>query len=73
MSRFELPQPERGDRYVFVIVKGLNRYVFSFDDYSKQECLRRAGQFAGDPDLSFTWYDAAVLTQKVKAIPERTT
>jgi hypothetical protein len=28
------------------------------------------GQYAADKDLSFTWYDAAVLSQKVRRLKE---
>jgi hypothetical protein len=28
--------------------------------------LRVLGRFASNPELSFTWYDAAVLSQKVR-------
>lgn len=72
MSRFELPQLERGDRYAIVIEKGSERYVFLFDDDSKEECLRRAAKFANDPSLSFTWYDAVLVTRKMKSIREQT-
>jgi hypothetical protein len=30
--------------------------------------LQTLGKYAGDPDLSFSWYDAAVLSQKVRKL-----
>lgn len=51
---------------VLAIVKGEERYVFLYDDDSRQECLRTLGRFASTPDLSFTWYDAAILSQKIR-------
>lgn len=51
---------------VLALVKGVERYIFLYDDESRAETLRCLGRFASNPDLSFTWYDAAVLSQKVR-------
>ena len=51
---------------VLALVKGEEKYIFLFDDSRRSETLRMLGRFAADPDLSFTWYDAAVLGQKVR-------
>jgi hypothetical protein len=51
---------------ILVFVKGTERYVFVFSDASRAETLRTFGRFASDPGLSFTWYDAAVLSAKVR-------
>jgi hypothetical protein len=40
--------------------------VFLYDDASRAETLRVLGRYASDPELSFTWYDAAVLSQKIR-------
>ncbi len=53
-------------------MKGEERYVFLFDDAHKAEVLRTLGRFASNPELSFTWYDAAVLSQKVRQEPAKT-
>ena len=50
---------------VLALVKGNERYVFLFDDSQRDEVLRTLGRFASNPDLSFTWYDCAILAQKV--------
>lgn len=42
------------------------RYVFLYDDEHRAECLRVFGRFASDPELSFTWYDAAALSQRLR-------
>ena len=55
-----------GEVNIVAIVKGEERYVFMFDDDSRSETLRKLGQYASNPDLSFSWYDAAVLSQKVR-------
>jgi hypothetical protein len=51
---------------VLALVKGEERYVFLYNDESRAETLRTLGRFASNPELSFTWYDAAVLSQKVR-------
>ena len=51
---------------VLALVKGAERYVFLYDDASRAEALRVLGRFASNPELSFTWYDAAVLSQKIR-------
>ena len=32
----------------------------------KHQALRALGRHASNPELSFTWYDAAVLSQKIR-------
>ena len=54
------------DINVLALVKGSERYVFLYDDSSRAETLRVLGRYASNPDLSFTWYDAAVLSQKIR-------
>ncbi len=51
---------------VLALIKGSERYVFLYDDASRCEVLRTLGRFASNPELSFTWYDAAVLSQKIR-------
>ena len=58
------------DINVLALVKGEERYVFLFDDKHRSETLRMLGRYASNPELSFTWYDAAVLSQKVRAISQ---
>ena len=54
------------DINVLALVKGPERYIFLFDDAHRAETLRVLGRFASNPELSFTWYDAAVLSQKIR-------
>ncbi|MBQ2620706.1 MAG: hypothetical protein IJF84_05150 [Thermoguttaceae bacterium] len=51
---------------VLALVKGTERFVFLFDDESRSETLTMLARYASNPDLSFTWYDAAVLSQKIR-------
>ncbi|TWT38318.1 hypothetical protein [Blastopirellula retiformator] len=52
---------------VLALVKGAERYVFMFNDSRRAETLRTLGRYASNPELSFSWYDAAVLSQKIRA------
>ena len=54
------------DTNVLVLIKGSARYVFSYNDQSRIEMLQRLGRYASNPDLSFSWYDAAVLSQRIQ-------
>jgi hypothetical protein len=54
------------DINVLALVKGAERYIFLFDDGSRAEALRVLGRYASNPELSFSWYDAAVLSQKIR-------
>ena len=51
---------------ILALVKGPERYVFLYDDSSRAETLRTLGRYASNPELSFTWYDAAKLSQKIR-------
>lgn len=58
------------DINVLALVKGKERYVFLFDDGHRGDALRTLGRFASNPELSFTWYDAAVLSQRIRQAAE---
>ena len=57
-----------GDINVLALVKGEERFIFLFNDQNRSETLRLLGRYASNPELSFTWYDAAVLSQKVRTL-----
>ncbi len=54
------------DINVLALVKGSERYIFLYDDTSRNETLRVLGRYASNPELSFSWYDAAVLSQRIR-------
>ena len=58
---------ERGINVV-ALVKDAERYIFLYDNESTAALMQTLGRFAGDPELSFSWYDAAVLSQKVRRL-----
>jgi hypothetical protein len=58
---------------VLALIKGTERYVFVYDDDSRQPLLETFQGLAADPDVSFTWHDAAVLTDKAREQAEAET
>lgn len=54
------------DFSLLALAKGSERYVFLFIDAARAELLRTLSRFAADPALSFTWFDAARLGQRVR-------
>ena len=54
------------DINVLALVKGKERYIFLYEDAQRAETLRMLGRHASNPELSFSWYDAAVLSQKIR-------
>jgi hypothetical protein len=56
---------------VLALVKESERYIFLYDDESPAELLQTLGKYAADPELSFTWYDAAILSQKVRRLTRK--
>lgn len=54
------------DVHVIALVKGEDKYVFVFDAANRTETLRMLGRYAADPELSLTWYDAAILSQRIR-------
>lgn len=54
------------DINVLALVKGEERYIFLYDDAHRADALRMLGRFASNPELSFSWYDAAILSQRIR-------
>jgi hypothetical protein len=58
---------------VLALVKDGERYIFLYDDQSAAQVLQTLGRYAADPELSFSWYDAAVLSQRVRHLQSEAT
>ena len=56
---------------VLALVKEGERFIFLYDDESSATLLQTFGRFAADKELSFSWYDAAVLSQKLRQLQDR--
>lgn len=57
------------DKLILALARGKERYVWCFHDTEadRQELLRVIGRAASNPELSLNWYDAAVLSHKIRA------
>ncbi|MCH2200669.1 MAG: hypothetical protein MK102_01755 [Fuerstiella sp.] len=55
---------------VLALVRDEQRYIFLYDDDSVDEVLSRLSASASDPELEFTWWDAAMLSQRVRKMAE---
>lgn len=56
---------------VLALVKGEERFLFLFDDHNRDRTLRQLAHFAADPEIDFSWYDAAMLSRKIRdAVPQ---
>lgn len=51
---------------VLAMIKGNERYVFVYDDASRDSLIDTFRDQAADPGLSLSWFDAAVLTEKAR-------
>ena len=58
---------------ILALVKGNEHYVYIYDDESRDPLMRVFQEHAEQTELSLTWFDCAVLTQKAheqaQAIP----
>lgn len=63
-------QPPQTDCRLLAIIKRhpAEVYVFLYPDTRDGQvaAMRAFGRYASDPELSFTWYDAAKASQKVR-------
>ena len=49
---------------VLALIKGDERYVYVYDDVSREALVETFHDQAADPALALNWFDAAVLTRK---------
>jgi hypothetical protein len=51
---------------VLALHKGTEHYLFVYDDDSVPSLVDLFRRFASDTEISFNWFDAAVMTEKCK-------
>jgi hypothetical protein len=51
---------------VLALIKGDERYVYVYDDASRTSLVEVFHAQAANKELSFNWFDAAVLTRKAE-------
>lgn len=55
----------RGDVLVAVLVRGHERYLCVYEEGREWDALAFLVRWAANPELSFSWYDAAIMRQKI--------
>jgi hypothetical protein len=58
--------PVQQELNILALIKGTERYVFVYDDESRESLIDAFRDQAADPRLSFSWFDAALLTRKAR-------
>ena len=56
----------RRELNVLALVKGSERYVYVYDDESREHLIDVFRDQAADPHLSLSWLDVTVLTSKAR-------
>ena len=51
---------------VLALIKGDEQYIYVYDDTSRAALIDAFRDQAADPRLTFTWFDAAILTEKAR-------
>jgi hypothetical protein len=51
---------------ILALVKADERYVYVYDDESRAALMSVLRDHAADPDVSLSWFDAAVLVEKLR-------
>ncbi len=51
---------------VLALIKGTERFIFVYDDDSKAALIDDIRDKAADPAVTLNWFDAAVLTERVR-------
>lgn len=51
---------------VLALIKGEERFIFVYDDESKDALIDDIRNKAADPAVAINWFDAAVLTERVR-------
>ena len=59
-----MPRPTN----IVSILREKERYVFLFDNLSLPQLRQFMGRFASDPEMTFTWHDAALLSTKANLL-----
>ena len=51
---------------VLALIKGDERFIFVYDDESKESLIDDIRHSAADPAVALNWFDATVLTERVR-------
>ena len=56
-----------GDLNVLALIKGEEYYIYIYDDGGRQLLVDVLQDQAANPDLTLSWFDAAVLSDRARA------
>jgi hypothetical protein len=56
----------RPELNVLALFKGTERFIFVYDDDGRDALVDDLRQKAADPAVALNWFDAAVLTERVR-------
>ena len=51
---------------VLALIKGDERFIFVYDDVSRDQLIDEIRNQAADPSVKLSWFDAAVLTERAR-------
>jgi alpha/beta superfamily hydrolase len=51
---------------VLALIKGPERFIYVYDDASRERLIDAIRDQAADPAVSLSWFDAAVLTERAR-------
>lgn len=51
---------------VLALFKGHERFIFVYDDDARESLIDELRHQAADPAVALNWFDAAVLTERVR-------
>ena len=61
------------DLRLMFLLRGPERYILLFDDeVARADALLTLRRWASNPELSFTWYDAAMLSERIRSAQQNT-
>ncbi len=56
----------RHELSVLALIRGKERFVYVYDDDSREELIEAIRAQAANPAVSLSWYDAAVLAERAR-------
>ncbi len=59
-------KPVQAMTNVVAMLRNGQRFVFLYDDASVPQALQTLGRYAADPELAFSWQDAATLARSIR-------
>ena len=51
---------------VLALIKGRERFIYVYDDDSRERLIDTIRDQAADPTVSVSWFDAAALTERAR-------